>query len=156
MLLFGTISMAFFLFLVGVLQGRFGSWITLDGSRVWVIHGHSSVTRGVIVCSYLFVCRFVHALCLICWFVLIIPQLRHHHGTCFVDVSCGNLPNACSRKSDCLVDGVELVVQLWACVGRPPQPLHHRVQDLLHVRYLQSGSIHTYFLHVSGDGRTYT
>jgi hypothetical protein len=74
MLLFGTLSMAFFLFLVGILQGRFGSWSVLDGARVWVIHGHSSVTRGVIVCSYLFVCRFVHAPCLICWFVLIVPS----------------------------------------------------------------------------------
>jgi heme A synthase len=66
MLLFGTLSMAFFLFLVGILQGCFGSWAVLDGARVWVIHGHGSVTRGVIVCSYLFVCRFAHALCLIC------------------------------------------------------------------------------------------
>jgi len=74
MLLFGTLFMAFFLFLVGVLQGHFGSWTVLDGARVWVIHGHSSITKGVIVCSYLFVCRFAHPLCLICSFVFIIPS----------------------------------------------------------------------------------
>ena len=64
MLLVGTLSMAFFLILVGILQGHFGSWEVLDGARVWVIRGHSSITRGVIVCSYLFVCRFVHPPCL--------------------------------------------------------------------------------------------
>lgn len=70
MLLFGTISMAFFLFLVGGLQGHFGEWGEVDGSRVWVINGHSSVTKGVIVCSYLFVCRFAHSLRQTCCSVL--------------------------------------------------------------------------------------
>jgi len=67
MLLFGTLSMAFFLFLVGILQGRFGSWTVLDNERVWVIHGHSSVTRGVIVCSYLFVCSFAITMGPVSW-----------------------------------------------------------------------------------------
>jgi hypothetical protein len=74
MLLVGTVLMAFFLFVVGILQSCFGSWIVLDGARVWVIHDQSSVTNGVVVCSYLFVCRFVHPLCLICYFVLIAPS----------------------------------------------------------------------------------
>jgi hypothetical protein len=64
---------------------------------VWVIHDHSSVTKGVVVCSYLFVCRFVHPFCLNLLFCAHCFQLRSHHGTCFVDISCGDLPNACSR-----------------------------------------------------------
>jgi MFS family permease len=60
MLLVGTLLMAIFLFIVGALQGHFGQWGVVDQSRVWLIEGHSGVTIGVIVCSYLFVCRFVH------------------------------------------------------------------------------------------------
>jgi hypothetical protein len=60
MLLIGTLLMAFFLFVVGGLQGYYGSWGVVDHDQVWLIKGHDSVTKGVIVCSYLFVCRFVH------------------------------------------------------------------------------------------------
>ncbi|KAH9993508.1 general substrate transporter [Russula compacta] len=67
MLLFGTLSMAFFLFLVGGLQGHYGDWGEVDGSRVWVINGHSSVTKGVIVCSYLFVCSFAVTMGPVSW-----------------------------------------------------------------------------------------
>ena len=78
MLLIGLAFMGFWLFLVGGLQARFGHWGIVDGSdsresylmffalmaslnwvgvAVWVISGHSGVTKGIIVCSYLFVCR---------------------------------------------------------------------------------------------------
>ncbi|KAF8482460.1 general substrate transporter [Russula ochroleuca] len=67
MLLVGTILMAFFLFVVGILQGLFGRWIVLDGARVWVIHGHSSITKGVVVCSYLFVCSFAISMGPVSW-----------------------------------------------------------------------------------------
>ena len=83
-------------------------------------------------------------------------QFCYYHGACFVDISCGNLPNACSRQGDRLVDGIELVVQLWTCVGRSPEPLHYRVQDLLYVRRVQHRSIHSHFLHVPGDGWTHS
>lgn len=62
MLLAGTLAMGFWLFLVGGLQGRFGHWGTLDNgtdTAVWVIEGHDAATKGIIVCSYLFVCRCV-------------------------------------------------------------------------------------------------
>jgi hypothetical protein len=36
MLLVGTLSMGFWLFLVGGLQARFGQWSILDGSRTFV------------------------------------------------------------------------------------------------------------------------
>jgi len=57
MLLIGTFLMGFWLMLVGGLQGHFGSWGEVNGARVWVIVGHDSVTKGIIVCSYFFVCR---------------------------------------------------------------------------------------------------
>jgi len=60
MLLVGTLFMAIFLFVVGALQGHFGRWGVVDQSRVWLIEGHGGITKVVIVCSYLFVCRFVH------------------------------------------------------------------------------------------------
>ena len=62
MLLVGTLLMALFLYIVGALQGYFGRWGVVDNSRVWLIEGHSVITKLVIVCSYLFVCRFVHPL----------------------------------------------------------------------------------------------
>ena len=58
MLLGGTLAMGFFLMLVGGLQGHFGEWGTVDGDRVWVINNHDAATKGIIVCSYLFVCRY--------------------------------------------------------------------------------------------------
>ncbi|KAI0027786.1 general substrate transporter [Vararia minispora EC-137] len=67
MLLVGTLLMGFFLFLVGGLQGRFGDWGEINGSRVWVITGHGSVTRGIIVCSYLFVCSFAITMGPVSW-----------------------------------------------------------------------------------------
>jgi len=67
MLLFGTVIMAFFLFLVGALQGHYGKWGTVDDSRVWLITGHGAVTRGVIVCSYLFVCTFAITMGPVSW-----------------------------------------------------------------------------------------
>lgn len=67
MLLVGTLLMGFFLFLVGGLQGGFGDWGVVDGSRVWVITGHDSITRGVIVCSYLFVCSFAITMGPVSW-----------------------------------------------------------------------------------------
>ncbi|KAF8754587.1 Permeases of the major facilitator superfamily [Rhizoctonia solani] len=52
MLLIGLAFMSFWLFLVGGLQGGYGNWGTsTTGDRVWVIEGHDSVTKGIIVCS---------------------------------------------------------------------------------------------------------
>jgi hypothetical protein len=76
MLLAGTLFMGFWLFLVGGLQGGFGQWGEVDGARtlaldlilqttysiclgIWVVSGHDSITKGIIVSSYLFVCRCV-------------------------------------------------------------------------------------------------
>ena len=42
MLIFGTLFMGFWLSLVGGLQGRYGDWGIVDGSRVWVINGHQA------------------------------------------------------------------------------------------------------------------
>ena len=54
MLLVGTLLMGFWMFLVGGIQGRFGHW----GADSWVIENNHSATIAVIVCSYLFVCRY--------------------------------------------------------------------------------------------------
>jgi len=68
MLLLGLAFMSFWLFLVGGLQGGFGHWGTAaDGSRTWVITGHDSVTKGIIVCSYLFVCSFAITMGPVSW-----------------------------------------------------------------------------------------
>ncbi|KAF8902979.1 general substrate transporter [Mucidula mucida] len=67
MLLAGTLLMGFFLFLVGGLQGGFGDWGEVDGARVWVITGHDSITKGVIVCSYFFVCSFAITMGPVSW-----------------------------------------------------------------------------------------
>ncbi|KAI5122871.1 hypothetical protein M0805_003323 [Coniferiporia weirii] len=67
MLLIGTALMGFWLFLVGGLQGRFGEWGTVDGSAVWVITGHEAATRGIIVCSYLFVSSFAITMGPVSW-----------------------------------------------------------------------------------------
>lgn len=67
MLLIGTLSMAFFLFLVGGLQGYFGHWGEVDGAREWLISGHSGITKGVIICSYLFVCSFAITMGPVSW-----------------------------------------------------------------------------------------
>ncbi|GBE84032.1 MFS glucose transporter mfs1 [Sparassis crispa] len=58
MLIIGTLLMGFWLFLVGGLQGRYGQWGDVDGSRVWVITGNKPATHAIIVCSYFFVCSF--------------------------------------------------------------------------------------------------
>lgn len=67
MLILGTLFMGFWLYLVGGLQARFGHWGDVDGSRIWVIQGHSSATRGIIVCSYLFVCSFAVTMGPVSW-----------------------------------------------------------------------------------------
>ena len=67
MLLCGTFLMGFWLMLVGGLQGGFGQWGDVDGSRVWVIDNHDSVTKGVIVCSYFFVCSFAITMGPVSW-----------------------------------------------------------------------------------------
>jgi len=67
MLLVGLVLMAFFLFLVGGLQGGFGAWGVVDGSAVWVITNHPAVTKGIIVCSYLFVCSFAVTMGPVSW-----------------------------------------------------------------------------------------
>ncbi|KAF6755719.1 glucose transporter [Ephemerocybe angulata] len=67
MLLAGTLAMGFWLFLVGGLQGRFGHWGDIDGSRVWVIENNDAATKAVIVCSYLFVCSFAVTMGPVSW-----------------------------------------------------------------------------------------
>ena len=67
LLLVGTFLMGFWLMLVGGLQGGFGAWGDLDGSRVWVINGHDGVTKGIIVCSYFFVCSFAITMGPVSW-----------------------------------------------------------------------------------------
>jgi len=67
MLIIGLLLMGFFLFLVGGLQSMYGQWGDVDGSRVWLIDGHDSITKGVIVCSYLFVCSFAITMGPVSW-----------------------------------------------------------------------------------------
>ncbi|KAI0786275.1 general substrate transporter [Abortiporus biennis] len=67
MLLTGTLLMGFFLMLVGGLQGRFGDWGEVDHDRIWVINGHDAATKGIIVCSYLFVCSFAITMGPVSW-----------------------------------------------------------------------------------------
>ncbi|KAH9962011.1 general substrate transporter [Lactifluus volemus] len=67
MLLTGTLLMASFLFLVGGLQGHFGSWSVVDGCHAWVIQGHDNITKSVIVCSYLFVCSYAITMGPVSW-----------------------------------------------------------------------------------------
>lgn len=59
--------MGFWLYLVGGLQGANGAWGIVDGSRVWVITGHDSITKGVIVCSYFFVSSFAITMGPVSW-----------------------------------------------------------------------------------------
>jgi Sugar (and other) transporter len=73
MLIIGTLFMGFWLSLVGGLQGRYGDWGIVDGSRVWVINGHQVATKAIIVCSYLFVSSFAISMGPVSWTV------------CFVD-----------------------------------------------------------------------
>ncbi|KAA1477372.1 general substrate transporter [Dentipellis sp. KUC8613] len=67
MLLAGTLLMGFWLMLVGGLQGRFGHWGIVDHNRIWLIDGHDSATKGIIVCSYLFVCSFAITMGPVSW-----------------------------------------------------------------------------------------
>ncbi|THG95176.1 hypothetical protein EW026_g6427 [Hermanssonia centrifuga] len=67
MLLVGTFLMGFWLMLVGGLQGGFGNWGEVDGARVWVITGNDAATKGIIVCSYLFVCSFAITMGPVSW-----------------------------------------------------------------------------------------
>lgn len=67
MLLAGTVFMGFWLFLVGGLQGRFGHWGIVGGSRIWVVENNTSATNAIIVCSYLFVCSFAITMGPVSW-----------------------------------------------------------------------------------------
>ncbi|KAI0071664.1 general substrate transporter [Panus rudis PR-1116 ss-1] len=67
MLIIGTLLMGFWLFLVGGLQGRYGHWGTVDDATVWVIEGHDSATKAIIVCSYFFVCSFAITMGPVSW-----------------------------------------------------------------------------------------
>jgi len=70
MLILGSLFMGTFLYLVGGLQARYGHWGTLDGSdgaQVWLITGHDAATKGIIVCSYLFVCSFAVTMGPVSW-----------------------------------------------------------------------------------------
>ncbi|KAJ3532528.1 hypothetical protein NMY22_g7708 [Coprinellus aureogranulatus] len=67
MLLFGTLAMGFWLYLVGGLQARFGNWGEIDGKRVWVVENHGAATRAIIVCSYLFVSSFAITMGPVSW-----------------------------------------------------------------------------------------
>jgi MFS family permease len=68
MLLAGSFFMGFFLFLVGGLQMGYGDWGFVGDERVWLIDGtHGGVTRGIIVCSYLFVCSFAITMGPVSW-----------------------------------------------------------------------------------------
>ncbi|KDQ08027.1 hypothetical protein BOTBODRAFT_585605 [Botryobasidium botryosum FD-172 SS1] len=67
MLVIGLVFMAFWLYLVGGLQGTYGHWGEVDGERNWVITDHKSITYGIIVCSYLFVCSFAITMGPVSW-----------------------------------------------------------------------------------------
>ncbi|KAL0572867.1 high affinity glucose transporter [Marasmius crinis-equi] len=67
MLIGGLAAMGFFLFLVGGLQGGLGHWDQVEGVRTWVIEGHDSATKGIIVLSYLFVCSFAISMGPVSW-----------------------------------------------------------------------------------------
>jgi sugar porter (SP) family MFS transporter len=69
MLLIGLAFMSFWLWLVGGLQGRYGHWDVPDGSNSvnWVITDHKSVTKGIIACSYLFVCSYAITMGPVSW-----------------------------------------------------------------------------------------
>ncbi|THV04250.1 hypothetical protein K435DRAFT_851074 [Dendrothele bispora CBS 962.96] len=49
MLVLGTLFMGFFLYIIGGLQARFGHWGIFDNSNVWLIEGHDSATKGIII-----------------------------------------------------------------------------------------------------------
>ncbi|KAH8105279.1 general substrate transporter [Cristinia sonorae] len=67
LLLVGTLLMGFWLMIVGGLQGRFGHWGDVDGSAVWMISNNDAATKGVIVCSYFFVCSFAITMGPVSW-----------------------------------------------------------------------------------------
>jgi len=67
MLIFGTLFMGTFLFLVGGLQARYGHWGEVSGARTWIITGHGAATKGIIVCSYLAVCSFASTVGPVSW-----------------------------------------------------------------------------------------
>lgn len=67
MLILGSLFMGTFLYLVGGLQARYGQWGELGGQAVWLITGHDSATKGIIVCSYLFVCSFAVTMGPVSW-----------------------------------------------------------------------------------------
>ena len=94
MLLIGTLLMGFWLSLVGGLQGHFGDWGIVDGSRVWVINGHQAATKAIIVCSYLFVSSFAATMGPVSWTVGFLPVwVCFLHSCSFVSVPGRDLPN---------------------------------------------------------------
>ena len=60
LLLWGAAGMAFFLYVSGILQYRFGEPITNDPKApiTWAIRNHPHASQAVIACSYLFVALF--------------------------------------------------------------------------------------------------
>ncbi|THU80663.1 hypothetical protein K435DRAFT_972669 [Dendrothele bispora CBS 962.96] len=64
MLVDGTLFMGFFLYFVGGLQARFGDWVSLI---MRVIEGQDTATKGIIVCSYLFVRFFAVTMSPVSW-----------------------------------------------------------------------------------------
>ncbi|GLB40833.1 putative major facilitator superfamily, sugar transporter (TC 2.A.1.1) family protein [Lyophyllum shimeji] len=67
MLLAGTLLMGFWLCLVGGLQGRFGHWGDIDGTRIWLVSNNDAATKAIIVCSYFFVCSFAITMGPVSW-----------------------------------------------------------------------------------------
>ncbi|KAF8829945.1 hypothetical protein HHX47_DHR2000226 [Lentinula edodes] len=67
MMILGSLFMGTFLFLVGGLQARYGHWGSVNDAPVWVIDGHAAATKGIIVCSYLFVCSFAVTMGPVSW-----------------------------------------------------------------------------------------
>ncbi|KAJ3861764.1 general substrate transporter [Lentinula novae-zelandiae] len=67
MMVLGSLFMGTFLFLVGGLQARYGHWGSVNDAPVWVIDGHAAATKGIIVCSYLFVCSFAVTMGPVSW-----------------------------------------------------------------------------------------
>jgi sugar porter (SP) family MFS transporter len=68
MLLIGTFLMGTFLYLVGGLQAGFGHWgLSEGGDRIWLVKDNDSATKGIIACSYLFVCSFAITMGPVSW-----------------------------------------------------------------------------------------
>jgi len=73
--------MAFWLFLVGGLMGRFGHNGVVSNTTTWVIDGNQAASHAVTACSFLFVASFATTWVCFCLFRLT------HLGPCFLDLS---------------------------------------------------------------------